>query len=144
MINEDLPSIFLSASPEEEVLLKAFATALKVSIDKIEIANIQEVNEESSSDILMARVDYKEGDFVCEVFFIHENVLDDNVRIIDWWEICKSLSNELDCKVLTDGDYSDLTDVYEVVFEKEKPMKSVYSLEPEEIEGKGLIILKER
>lgn len=143
MLTEDLPSIFLSICPDNDALSNAFAKALNVSSDKIDIAELQETECESSSDILLARVDYKEGDFICEVFFIYENVLEEKVKIGDWWEMCKALSYELDCKVLTDGDYSDLTDVHEVVFEKEKAMKVVYSLEPEEMEGKGLVILKE-
>ncbi len=143
MQTDDLPSIFLSTKPSSNELVSAFSKALKVNANDIEIVELQETEYESDKDILLARVDYTEGDFICEVFFVFENVLEETVKIADWWELCKTLSFELDCKVLTDGDYSDLTDVHEVVFEKEKAMKVVYSLEPEEMEGKGLVILKE-
>lgn len=139
---ENLPCIYLDKSIDNALIADAFGRALEINVDQISIIGVEDNEYDTDFNLVIERADYKEGCFVTELCLIEWDNKPDKFGMKDIWELCAELSKQLKCKVLTDGDFTDLINVHEYVFEDGKLSSKVISMEPEDFNGKGLVVMK--
>lgn len=139
---EDLPCIYLDGFCTNAQIEDAFGRALAINVEHIDVISVEDDDFSEDYKLIIDRADYKEGCFKTELCFIHWINMPEPITMNHIWEICQELSLHLKCRVLTDGDFVDITDVHEYVFENGGLVSKVISMEPESFDGKGLVIMK--
>lgn len=137
-------TIFFNRPINLESLKSAYSKLLGIPLDTILILHVMRPILPDNFDTYRLYIEYytfKEGDFIFEL----QHVISKTTRNNSFESNCKiyrNLAEELDVNILVPGDYADLSNSFELIFEPGKEDIIATTTEPEEYGDKGVCINK--